>query len=46
VYKAAIPYSEAVKMISEGKGTQFDPVVCDALIEIQGDFRKIAEQYV
>ena len=46
VYKAAIPYSEAVKMISEGRGTQFDPVVCDALPAIQDEFRKIAEQYV
>jgi putative two-component system response regulator len=46
VYKAAIPYSEAVKMISDGKGSQFDPVVCDALIANQDEFRKIAEQYV
>jgi putative two-component system response regulator len=46
VYKAAIPYSEAVNIISDGKGSQFDPVVCDALLAIQGEFRKIAEQYV
>jgi len=46
VYKAAIPYSEAVKMITDGKGTQFDPVVSDALVSIQDEFRGIAEQYV
>jgi len=46
VYKAAIPYTEAVKMITDGKGTQFDPVVSDALVGIQDEFRKIAEQYV
>jgi putative two-component system response regulator len=46
VYKAAIPYSEAVMMIMEGKGSQFDPVICDALVAIQDEFRKIAEQYV
>jgi len=46
VYKAAIPYSEAVNIIKDGRETQFDPVVCDALIAIQGEFRKIAEQYV
>jgi len=46
VYKAAIPYSEAVNIIKDGKGTQFDPLVCDALVDIQGEFRKIAEQYV
>jgi putative two-component system response regulator len=45
VYKAAIPYSEAINMIIDGKGTQFDPVICDALVAIQDEFRSIAEQY-
>ena len=45
VYKAAMPYTEAVKIIEEGKGTQFDPVICDALVEVQDEFRKIALQY-
>ena len=38
-------FSEAVKIIVEGKGTQFDPVVTDALVKVEGDFKKIAEQY-
>ena len=45
VYKAAMPYTEAVKIIVDGKGTQFDPLVVDALIEIQDDFAKIAKIY-
>jgi putative two-component system response regulator len=46
VYKAAIPYKEAVNMITDGKGTQFDPVICSAVAEIQDVFRSIAERYV
>ena len=46
VYKAAMPYNEAVKIIVDGKGTQFDPVVTDALVAIQGEFQKIAQQYM
>ena len=45
VYKAAIPYSDSVKIIVDGKGTQFDPVIVDALVEIQEEFQKIAQQY-
>jgi putative two-component system response regulator len=45
VYKESIPYSESIKMMVEGRGTQFDPVLIDALVEIQDDYLKIAEQY-
>ncbi|MDR2617242.1 MAG: response regulator [Treponema sp.] len=45
VYKAAMPYTEAVKIIADGKGTQFDPLLTDALVEIQDEFRKISEEY-
>ena len=45
VYKAAFPYAEAVKMIVEGRGTQFDPILTDTLERVQGRFREIAEQY-
>jgi putative two-component system response regulator len=45
VYKAAMPYSEAVKIITDGRGTQFDPIITDALLEIQDHFRQIAEKY-
>ena len=46
VYKAAIPYAESVKIIIEGRETQFDPVIVDALVTIQDDFQKIAQQYL
>ena len=45
VYKAAMPYSEAVRIIVEGKGTQFDPVMVDALVAMQDEFQKISQQY-
>ena len=45
VYKDAFSHSESVKIILEGKGTQFDPLIVEALLEIQDVFRKIAEQY-
>jgi putative two-component system response regulator len=45
VYKTALPYDESVKIIVEGKETQFDPVIVDALVAIQVEFQKIAEQY-
>ena len=45
VYKAAFPYSEAIKIITDGKGTQFDPIIADAVVHIQDRFQEIAEQY-
>jgi putative two-component system response regulator len=44
VYKAALPYSEAIQIIQEGKGTQFDPVLTDAVLKIQDQFKDIAQQ--
>ncbi|MDR2479238.1 MAG: response regulator [Treponema sp.] len=45
VYKAALPYTEAVKIIVDGKGTQFDPVLTDAVVLIQDRFKEISQQY-
>ena len=45
VYKAAFSYSEAIKIIVEGSGTQFDPVITEVAVNIQGRFREIAETY-
>ena len=45
VYKAAMSYEEAIKIISEGRGTQFDPILTDAVIQIQDRFKEIALQY-
>jgi putative two-component system response regulator len=45
VYKAAMSYEEALKIITEGKGTQFDPHLTDIMVEVQELFRKISLQY-
>jgi len=45
VYKAAMPYEEAIRIIKEGKGTQFDPVITDAVIDIQDKFKEISQKY-
>jgi putative two-component system response regulator len=43
VYKAAMPYTEAISIIKDGRGTQFDPVLVDAVVAIQGKFREISQ---
>jgi len=45
VYKSAFSYSEAIKIIADGKGTQFDPILTDAVVNIQDRFQSIAELY-
>jgi len=45
VYKSAMPYEEAIKIIKEGRGTQFDPVITDAVVEIQNKFSEISQKY-
>ena len=45
VYKPALPCGEAAKMISESRGTEFDPVVVDALLDIRDRFQEIALKY-
>ena len=45
IYKDAFSYDDAIKIIAEGRGTQFDPVVTDALLSIQDEFLKVSEQY-
>jgi putative two-component system response regulator len=42
VYKAAIPYDDAIKIIVEGRGSQFDPVLTDAVVRIKDRFERIS----
>jgi putative two-component system response regulator len=44
VYKAALPYEEAIGIIIQGRGTQFDPVLADAVVFIQDRFKAISQQ--
>jgi HD-GYP domain-containing protein (c-di-GMP phosphodiesterase class II) len=34
VYKKALPKEEALRIMKEGRGTQFDPDVLDAFLEV------------
>ena len=45
VYKAAFPYEKAMEIITQGRATQFDPVITDAVIQIQDQFREISQKY-
>jgi len=45
VYKNAFAFEEAIKIIEEGSGTQFDPIVVVALVQIQGQFKEISQMY-
>jgi len=45
IYKPALPCREAVRMIAESSGTEFDPVIVKALEGIQGQFQDIAIKY-
>ncbi|MCL2697284.1 MAG: response regulator [Oscillospiraceae bacterium] len=42
-YKKAFTHEEAVRTISGGKGTQFDPLLAELFEDIEEDFRKIAQ---
>jgi putative two-component system response regulator len=41
VYKEAFSYDEALRIITEGRGAQFDPVITDAVIALQDRFQEI-----
>ncbi len=45
VYKPAFAHEQAVEMMREGRGSQFDPDVLDAFLELQNDFKAIAERF-
>jgi len=40
-YKRAFSHDVAIDIISAGRGTQFDPAVCDIFIEHEGEFKDI-----
>ena len=45
VYKPAFPHEKAVEMIRTGRDKHFDPVMVDAFLEIEEEFRTIAAQF-
>lgn len=45
VYKAAFSYEEAIKIIVEGSGNHFDPIIVDAFIVLQKEICDIADHF-
>jgi len=45
LYKPALPHEEAVRTMSEKRGTYFDPDVLDAFLEDREEFRRIAKRF-
>jgi putative two-component system response regulator len=45
IYKRAVPHDEAVAIIFQGRGSQFDPDMVDAFVEIQYEIQYIAERF-
>jgi len=45
VYKPAFSHKEAIKIITEGKGSHFDPTMVEALLEMEDEFRNIALEH-
>lgn len=46
VYKPPLSHEEAVAIISDGKGTHFDPEMVEAFLRINDQFHAIAKEYV
>jgi adenylate cyclase len=45
VYKAPLSHEKAVQIITEEKGSHFDPEIVDAFLQAKEDFRQIALKY-
>jgi putative two-component system response regulator len=45
VYKEGMPHEKAVQIIAEGRGSHFDPDVCDAFLANLPVFQQIAARY-
>jgi putative two-component system response regulator len=44
-YKKAFTHDEAVKIMMEGAGTQFDPKIAEVFNEVQEQFKEVAKRY-
>lgn len=44
VYKDAFPQEKCVSIVQEGRGTQFDPYIVDAFLEVADIFYKIRQE--
>jgi putative two-component system response regulator len=46
VYKQGMSHEKAVQIMTEGRGSHFDADMFDAFVDIQEDFRAIAQRFV
>ncbi len=44
-YKPSFTHEEAVAIITQSKGTHFDPAAVEVFLQVNDEFRKIAQQY-
>lgn len=44
-YKAAMPQEQVSKIIMEGKGSQFDPILVEAFVQVEKDFDRISQGF-
>jgi putative two-component system response regulator len=44
-YKNAFSHEDAAKIISDGRGTHFDPALVDLFLSVSGQFEEIAAKY-
>ena len=45
VYKLSMPHATAVGLIREGRGTHFDPEICDHFLQVEDQFAAIAARF-
>ena len=45
VYKPALPHSQAIQIITEENSHAFDPILLEALLQIQDEFQAISRRY-
>ena len=45
VYKTGMPHAKAVEIIRAGRGTHFDPDICDCFLQIEAQFAGIATRF-
>ena len=44
VYKDGVPHEQAVEIITQGRGSQFDPDMVDVFLAIHEEFKDIAQR--
>jgi HD-GYP domain-containing protein (c-di-GMP phosphodiesterase class II) len=45
IYKSAVAHEEAVRIMADGRGTQFDPDILEAFLEIHSSFKIVASRF-